>query len=240
MSETKFLPIDKSAFTLLISTFGGGNRGTILLIIIFGTSINFFDYLKFFSFVDLGNFIFLLLIIPLLTKMSYGSKIKNKISFFNSYLFILALFILAYFIIVNFFENSGMVIENCFLSTRGIRKSAFSIFVFTSIFIRMNINRKNISIIISDVVKFYVIRTLIFIPILFLFLIADSFQYSAILISLMVLLYMPPSSIFPSMFSQSSNTEKSLSYVNSFSALSNIVYLLILSVVLISKVLFFR
>ena len=71
-----------ASFQFVVATFGGGTRGTILVVILFGSLPIFDEILPAFIIYDLGNFLVLLLWVPLMMRRYLGvSPNTRKIPF---------------------------------------------------------------------------------------------------------------------------------------------------------------
>ncbi len=67
-----------AGFQFVVATFGGGTRGTILVVILFGSLPIFDEILPAFIIFDLGNFLVLLLCVPLLMRRSLGVSPRSR------------------------------------------------------------------------------------------------------------------------------------------------------------------
>lgn len=236
-SEKTFFTRRYDDLRLLASTFGGGNRGTALFILLFANSIHFNDYLKWFSLVDLGNFACLLLVVSAMLARQYGTPSTDKRGFFprlfDNYAVVAVSVVIVYFLLRQFWPFA----ESLLSETVHGRKFIFSLLVFLAITFRFEHGAlKNYF---ADMLAFCSAR-------LFTILVAGvavlPFLPNAlpICLSVIVLALMPPSSLLPSMIAQSSASKDTLSYVNGFTGAANVIYLCLIvlgAVVVLSQAL---
>ena len=121
-SQMKFFTPHYEELRFLASTYGGGNRGTVLLVLLFASSANsassdyFSDYLFYFSLVDLGNFLCLLILISMLLNKNYGmpeEKGRNLLSrLWDNYLVITVLMVAGYFALYYYWPAVESVLSN--------------------------------------------------------------------------------------------------------------------------------
>lgn len=222
LSERSFFTPHYDDLRFLVSTYGGGNRGTALFVLLFANSAHFNDYLKWFSLVDLGNFVCLLLIISLLLARHYGTprtKERSVLSrLFDNYAVITFFVVIAYFMA----RHSWPFIESLLSETVHARKFIFNFLVFLAITLRFEHGvLKNFF---ADILAFFFARAftaLCVIAILFPFMPGAI----SIFLSVVILVMMPPSSFLPSMIGQSNASKKTLGYVNGFTGAANVLYL---------------
>ncbi|MDH5181206.1 MAG: hypothetical protein OEZ39_02330 [Gammaproteobacteria bacterium] len=223
----QFLPPRIRDLRILTATYGGGNRGTALFVLLFAASAHYQDYLKWFAIVDLGNFICLLLIISWLIAKQYGTPaLDNKgllQRLLSNYAVTMVLLVGFYFILV----NTTSWFEAFLAETVEFRKVMFSFFVFMAIALRFEHGTlKNFFI---DLLAFFSARifTAVVTLLLLMLLSLTPFltNFLPIYLAVIILLLMPPSSFVPSMFGGSKADDKTLGYVNGFTAAVNVFYL---------------
>jgi len=236
-NNSVYAPKDTRSFKFLISTFGGGNRGTIFIIALFGATPNFPHYLKYFSLVDLGNFTFLLLLIPLLLKKEFKKGPRERPSLIKNYVFVALLGVLVFFLarkicLLIWGHDISIYLEK----TEGLRKKLFTFLLFSAITLRTRLDRRNLHFF-GDVFSFYSVR-LICIALVTATIIFTWFDSKIIPLSAIILLLMPPSSILPSMVAQTTADSKSITYINTMTMAFNIIYLGLLVVVIVARMAF--
>lgn len=207
-------------------TFGGGSRGTALLTLLLAGSIELPDYMKWFALVDLGNFFCLLLVIaPLInrtfsTPTSAGTR-DRIIEFLKSYLFITFGVCAAYLS----FRSDFPAIDEILSSSSHDRRLAFTMAVFWAITLRFK----------ADFTQtFYFDLFILFVARASCGIVTTFFLWwfsvpTPVLVGVILLLLMPPSSVLPSIVSKAGAPEDSKSYVSTFSGAFNIIYLFLVT-----------
>ena len=220
------------AIRYLVSTFGGGNRGTAFLILLFISRPDFSDYLKWFSFIDFGNFACLLLVIGPLIRKHFGVQAGSTSSLIKSlsqnYVAITIIVVVGYFI----FQSIFPVLDDWLFVSSSFRKFVFTSLVFFAITIKLmpkKINRE----LLPDIAIFIAIRLLVGLFFVSLAVIFKIFPDPA-LAAILVLFLMPPSSILPAMVNQSDASNDIKSYVGVFAGAANLLYVVLISLVMIS------
>jgi len=225
------------AIKFTLSTFGGGNRGTIFIIALFGNSPDFSDYVKYFSLVDLGNFAFLILVIPTLLKKEYGHIPAKSASFLGSYLAVTFMFVAGFFIVKKILLASiGFDISIGISKTLGFRKTVLTFLLFAAITLRFKIEHKLVTRFLGEVLFFYSIRGFCGALAAAILVFSGLDPTGRILVCVITLLLMPPSSILPSMVAQARAPETTIDYINRTTATFNIVFLVFLGVVIAVKI----
>jgi hypothetical protein len=227
LSERNFFTPHYYDLRFLTSTYGGGNRGTALFVLLFANSTYFNDYLKWFSLVDLGNFACLLLVITSLLARQYGAPLNDKRGLlsktFDNYAFVTILLVVLYFWLRHLWPST----ESLLSETVHFRKFIFSLLVFLAITLRFEHGAlKNFFV---DLLAFFSARLFTALCVIALVL---PFVPNAlpICLSVIILVLMPPSSFLPSMIGQLNASKDTLSYVNGFTGAVNVFYLCLIAV----------
>jgi predicted permease len=223
------------AIRFLVSTFGGGNRGTALLVLLYVSHPDFSDYLKWFSFIDFGNFACLLFVIGPLIRRYFGVQAESATSLLKSlsqnYVVITIIVVAGYFILQSIFP----VLDYWLTASLSYRKFAFTSLIFFSISMKLapnEINRR----LLPDIAIFGAIRLLIGLLFISLAMIFKYFPAPA-LAATFILFIMPPSSILPAMVNQSGASNDIKNYISVFAGASNLIYIALISLVMISSTL---
>ena len=231
--NTFFSVQNREHFKVIVSTFGGGNRGVILVLLIFGASAYLSETLKYFVILDLGNFLFLVAVIPKLIDADSKPESKEKKSIFLTYPFLI-IAIMIFFEILSY-ANPAIInsISEKLQTTALERKFLCTLFAFVALTLRSSFNneaKKNL-----DLIPFLIVRLFsVFIVLLFsAFLSAFEFFNKQIMVIVIILLILPPSSLLPSMFHDAEIGTQSRKYINNMTIILNIVYLFLLPVGLV-------
>lgn len=232
-SERKFFTPHYDDLRFLSSTYGGGNRGTALFVLLFANSSHFNDYLKWFALVDLGNFACLLLVISGLLARHYGAQPSVERSFFSklfdNYAFFTALIVSLYFVFNHYFP----ALESMLSETVHARSFIFSFLIFLAITLRFEF--RSLRNFFSDLLAFFSAR--IFTALCAMVLLSPFLpEVLPILLSVIILVMMPPSSFLPSMIGQSKASEKTLAYVNGFTGAANVLYLCLIAIGIVAAI----
>ena len=225
LSHKSFFTPHYDDLRFLASTFGGGNRGTALFVLLFANSNHFNDYLKWFILIDLGNFACLLLFISGLLVRQYGQPLNDNRHFlsklFDNYAIITIFVTFFYFVLWHYWPD----IETMLSETVHMRKFIFGFLVFLAITLRFEHGvLKNFFV---DLLGFLFAR--IFAAVCLIALLIPLLpELHPIYFGVIVLLMMPPSSLFPSMIGQSNAPKETLSYVNGFTGAANVLYLFLI------------
>lgn len=224
-SGKKYFTPNYDDLRFLASTYGGGNRGTALVILVFATSTHFNDYLKWFSLVDLGNFSCLLLIISALLSRQYGAPSSNSRGYLprilDNYAVVTALIVILYFLSQRYWPS----VDHLLSETAQYRKVIFSFLVFLAITLRFE--HGVLKHFFADLLAFFAARLfaalcvgalLLFLP-----------NALPVYLSVVILLLMPPSSLLPSMIGQVNAPGNTLKYVNGFTGAANVLYFLLIA-----------
>lgn len=221
LSERSFFTPHYEDLRFLVSTYGGGNRGTALFVLLFANSDSFNDYLKWFSLVDLGNFACLLLVIPALLSRRYGTSqtkdrgVLQRLS--DNYAVVTVFVVITYFVARHYWP----VIEFALSETVHERKFIFSFLVFVAITLRFEHGvLRNFFVDLLAFLSARAFTALCAAAILFPFLPGAIPIY----LSVVILVMMPPSSFLPSMIGQSNASKKTIGYVNGFTGAANVLY----------------
>ena len=221
-----YFPRYFSDLQFVASTFGGGSRGTAILVLLFASSSNFGEYMKWFALIDFGNFLCLLTVIKLLMKRHYGGPQSNGETWLNkllqNYAFIALLIAILYFVLRTYFPKIDSVLG----ATVNSRRLLFSTLVFWAITIQFNANAMKGFF--ADAVALLLGRVfaavVVILPLMFLFP-----NHSPLLIATAILLLMPPSSLVPAMVENAGASPKVSAYVSSFTGAANISYVLLVA-----------
>lgn len=215
-----------AAFRFLTSTFGGGNRGTIFLILLFGQTDSFPEYIKYFTALDFGNFLCLLLVVRFLIRKTFGTAPAAPRSLLGNYALAVLLIVASYFLL----ERIGLVehgqMRAWLSSNSGLRKTLLTVLLFCAIVLRIRISPSLMSRFWSDAIGFLIVRSVVIGVVVCAgkaFSLPQPFMLSAV-----VLLCMPPSSLMPSFLSDTVAQRSSIEYINTMTVAYNLIYLLVL------------
>lgn len=229
LSNQEFFTPHYNDLRFLVSTYGGGNRGIVLFILLFANSHQFDDYLKWYILVDLGNFACLLTIIYTLLIKQYGTANRDKYSFLSRFLdnygVVTAFIVILYFLMRHFWPS----IEYVLTETVTYRKFIFGALVFFAITLRFEYG--TLKSFFADLVAFLFARAFTAVcTISFLLLTPFASDAVPICYSVIILVFMPPSSFLPSMIGQSNASKQTLAYVNGFTGAVNMLYLVLIAI----------
>jgi hypothetical protein len=216
---------------LAASTFGGGSRGTALIVLLFAANAEFNDYLKWFALIDLGNFLCLLTAVSFLIRRQYGANKSKEKPFFkgllNNYAVIAFSITGLYFLLRHYFSSIDFYLSE----TVQFRKLLFSTLVFWAISMQFRVaNTKNLVVDASLMMFGRIASATLLIPIHFVFPLPKE-----LVVAIGILLLMPPSSMVPAMISDAGASSFTSSYVNSLIGATNLFYafLVMLGVILL-------
>jgi hypothetical protein len=206
------------------STFGGGSRGTALLVLLFSASIQFNDYLKWFALVDLGNFLCLLTALSVLIRRHYGDDKPNEKTgwkgFFKNYAVIAFSMSGIYFFARRYFPALDLVLSE----TVHYRKLMFSTLVFWAISMQFRVaNTKDLAVDASVMMVGRLAAAILLIPVHLVFPLPKELA-----VAIGILLLMPPSSIVPAMISDAGASSTTSAYVNSLIGGANLFYVFLI------------
>lgn len=216
-------PAHGPEIAFLAASFGGGNRGTALLVVLLAGAADFSDQLQWFALVDLGNFIFMLTLMPLLLARHYGARhagTQRLKAWLGSYLFAtVAVVAVCWMLNQRWSGFAGLL-----AATAGARKALFTLLVFTALGLRFRLgDRRALG---QGLVLFVAVRV---VAALALVPLAGLPAAQPLLLPLGILLLMPPSSILPSLIARTAVREEPLVYASSFAAAANLLYLVTLA-----------
>lgn len=230
-------PADGDSFPFIASTFGGGNRGTIFIIALFGSTSQFQDYLKYFTLVDLGNFTFLFLIVPALLKRQFSAKPAKGTSLLDNYVLVTILVVVGFFVVRSAVRAVGSYdIAEVLTRTLQFRKFLFTLLLFSAITLRIRIEHVLPKRFLGDAVSFYAVRSVCIALVCTVLLFSLPDPFGMVVVCATILLLMPPSSLLPSLVAQSHASDAAIGYVNAMTSVFNILYLLCLGAVVIARV----
>ncbi|MBK6974851.1 MAG: hypothetical protein IPH26_18625 [Sterolibacteriaceae bacterium] len=221
-SKRRFFTPHYDDLRFLASTYGGGNRGTVLFVLLFANSHNFSSYLQWFSLVDLGNFACLLLVISTLLARQYGippGKNYGVLSrVFDNYAVVTVFVVALYFSLRHFWPSIELLLSE----TIHARKFFFCVLVFLAITLRFEHGvLRNFF---PDLLAFFSAR--LFTGICATVLLSPFLPGALpITLSVAILTMMPPSSFLPSMIGQSNAPKETVGFFNGFTGAANILYL---------------
>lgn len=213
----------------LAASFGGGNRGTAMLLLAFAGAADFNAYLQAFVLVDLGNFLILLLVVPELLTRFLGERnsgmtttwwrVASRSYFATGFVLVLA----CYFVGAQW---NGW--DSWLGQTAGVRKTAFSVLVFFALGIRIQLQAPDaLRSLPRDLALFLVVRGVAAVAVLSGMWLLDMSVYA--ITATGVLFAMPPSSLLPVLATRAGVRPESLSYLAGFSAVCNLFYLFALA-----------
>jgi hypothetical protein len=209
----------------IVSTFGGGNRGMLFLLILFGASSSFEEYVKYFALLDLGNFIFLLVVIPALLNRAYKKKMAEREPFYRNYaivsLFIVSIFFIARELVLQLLDYDLFTL---IANTVDYRKPLLGVFIFCAITLRMVISKDLMKGFFFDIIGFFIVRFFAFLLIGSAVYFTNYPKYLTVVVG--ILLLMPPSSLYPGMLGQVTENKGPIQYTNTVSAAFNLFFLL--------------
>jgi hypothetical protein len=224
----KFRVAEYRELAFLTASFGGGNRGTAVLLVLFVGVADFNEYLKAFVLVDLGNFLFLLLVTPVLLSRKIGAPRKPVAS--TWWRTILKSYFLTGFLLVfacAFLSMQWKGWPAWMNDTAAARKSVFSGLVFFALGVRMQpVSRRAMKALPIALLLFTLLRVCAAMGIASTLWMINAPDH--LLVASLVLLAMPPSSLLPGLAATAGANPRSLSYMASFSGVCNLFYLLAL------------
>lgn len=204
---------EKKIIQILLSSFGGGNRGNLFVITAFGTQLSISsDIIKHFVILDLGNLINIITIGFLAIKLSTNSNnVKVKLHKLPleilktplTYIILIIIFQIPAFRNTEFvkaFSILSFIFDNKYFNL--LLNLSFSTLIFLSVFIRME-NASKILKNISDIIYTFIISRISAVLIIDTTLYFFNFP-KELIIATSVLALMPPSSLVWTKISQSS------------------------------------
>lgn len=231
VSLEKFRVTKYREIVFLTASFGGGNRGTAVLLVLFVGVADFNEYLKAFVLVDLGNFLFLLLVTPVLLSRTIGvprnpTRSTRWRSLLSSY-FVTGVLMVFACVFLSLQWNGWQAWMN---DTAAARKAVFSGLVFFALGVRMqSVSRRAMKALPVDLFLFSFLRACTATGIAFTLWMTNASVH--VLVASVVLLAMPPSSLLPGLAANAGVNPRSLSYMASFSGVCNLFYLLALGLI---------
>lgn len=225
-SNTTTSRVHEIAF--LAASFGGGNRGTALLLLVFAGTANFNDYLHAFVLVDLGNFLVLLTVVPMLLPRFLGTARDGATQTWGhlasrSYFATGVLLVAACYLVAAQWAGWGLWLAD----TAAARKAMFSVLVFFALGVR--IPRHATGALLSrpqDLVVFAVIRVIAAAGVLSTLWLLQVSIY--VITATGILFMMPPSSLLPVLATRAGVRPESLSFLAAFSVVCNLLFLVAL------------
>ncbi|MEW5726625.1 MAG: hypothetical protein AB1918_02255 [Pseudomonadota bacterium] len=220
-------PRRPTEWRFLVSTFGGGNRGTAALYVGFGGVAHFNEILTWFALIDLGNFACLLMVFPVLLGRAYAgegdsSRARKSLKIADNYALWMVGIVAALFLLSSFVPQS----EVWLAESVAARKFIFSMLLFAAIALRFE--QKALSGFHADLIATLSTRAVallaVAVPVWLLF---DQGRLAAVAAG--ILLLMPPSSVLPAMVAQTRARPEAVGYSSSFAAVANVLYLPILA-----------
>ncbi len=210
---------------LMSATFGGGSRGSIIILLLTAASGQMYEYLKWFVFVDLGSFVALLTVLTAWINRAYQGDSPASITtgrwrqLLNNYAVITLLLVGVYFALHARVPQLAYVLS----VTQAERKWLFSFLAFFALSLRFQwVRWFSLA---YDMFGLWLVRLLAVLLIMALGVWWAGLAHPVWLV-FWVLAAMPPSSLLPAMVAQAGATPQRLGYVNAFSGMMNAVYLL--------------
>jgi hypothetical protein len=225
LARAKHTHFDEFRFS--VSTFGGGNRGTALVLLLFAGSENLSSYLKWYALVDLGNFACLLSVMALLLHKRYGYvQVPNSFCaktklVLNNYAVITILVVLLLVAVNAAWPDFQARLERY----SGERKAVFTMLIFLALTLNFNLSGSARTFAI-DIVTLVAVRGAV-IAIVLLALASFFPKAIPIAVAAVILLLVPPSSMLPGMMDSSNCGPRCKAYVTAFCVLANIPYYLL-------------
>lgn len=228
-------------FRLAVSTYGGGNRGTLVCFIFLSQLPDFSKYLLAFALLDLGHTIYMVFLLPFVVRHHYQARpardggFKSQLmSVLSSYAFIVALWTLIYVSATSLHlvphERITLVLDD----TEAIRKVLFSTLLFASLFLKAKGVELRLSTTIRDLLGAATLRVLAGIGCL---LASWLLGRPEIMIAVLILISMPPSSMLPSVVDQVAGVATSESGLDAVVVRFNVAFMTIIIVVVLAKAL---
>lgn len=219
------------ALGFLSSSFGGGNRGSAMLALLFVSSPLFGEYLKWFILVDLGNFLALLFVVAPMIQNKFGAPEvaggRWRALTENYVLVTLAVLAICYCL-----RMAVPDLQVWLEQSSGWRKFIFSFLVFFAIAAKLaprTINRAML----SDLAWFGATRLVGAVLLIPLAMLSGVPSYA--LVAMGILFLMPPSSILPAMVSRSTAPADSKDFVNAFAGGVNLLYIVAIALAALAK-----
>lgn len=228
-------------FRLAVSTYGGGNRGTLVCFILLSQLPDFSKYLLAFALLDLGHTVYMVFLLPFVVRHHYqarptrGRGFKSQLlSVLSSYAFIVVLWTLIYVSATSFHlvrhERIALVLDE----TETIRKVLFSTLLFASLFLKAKGVELRLSTAIRDLLGAATLRALAGIG---CFLASWLLGRPEIMIAVLILILMPPSSMLPSVVDQVAGVTTSESGLDAIVVRFNVVFMAIITTVVLAATL---
>lgn len=244
-------------FPPFASTFGGGNRGTLLLIILTTLiSVDVQEYLPTFYMLDLGNFLVLVMIMPRILSMKVSrlgivgsaSRGASQTRFLVETIgfgvpIVVGLILLLMPVL---FDTTVVqeVVSNVLSLARDEIRIIFIFLVYTSILLRARLNDISVSTqfsylgywVMSRLLSLLLVGSIIYMFIGMPFTIENVLniiQSNPLMFAVTLLLVLPPSSIFPGLLANSSEPTQMTNDIDAMSIVFLVLYLIALFVLLI-------
>ncbi len=221
---------------LASSTFGAGNRGMLMIMVLFGGVPDALTYMANFSFLDVGHAIFIIGLIPLILTILFGrfspSPSTRGMRWLDNYLVVTLIWIAGVLVIIRLAIVEMETMRDWLHASHEWRKNLFTLLLFVSIFIktRLTIDVTTLLRIGGVFVGLRALLLLLFIPAVYSIGSSDAF-----VIALVVYILAPPASILPAMVAKSAASRGVVEGVVEQTVLLNIVFVFILLSIVLAK-----
>ncbi len=220
---------------LMSATFGGGSRGSVIILLLAAQSGMMYEYLKWFVFVDLGSFLALLTVLSAWVRQKYRinapvshSGLRRLRQFLSNYAVITLLIVGVYFAT----KDRLPVLAQILQGTQTERKWLFSLLAFFALSLRFQAVKW--SELLYDVLGLFAVRLLAVLLVWSVGVWWIGLSHPVWLV-FVILAAMPPSSLVPALVAQAGADAPRLRYVNAFSGVMNGVYFLWVGLAIIAS-----
>lgn len=219
----KYFPLDA---VLTVSTYGAGNRGMLMIVVLFGATTESISYVTNFSLLDLGHAVFIIGTVPFILRLIFGAKEQKADSFSflslsDNYIVVTFVWIVLVYAAVRSGFTDSIEINQYLESSASPRKFLFTALLFTSIFLKTSLS-VNKALFFESIRSFVLIRlTLV---VLFVPLVHYGIRNNALSIALLVFLFAPTASMMPILVARSSAPVAVIDGVAERTAILNIVF----------------
>lgn len=222
---------------LASSTFGAGNRGMLMIMVLFGNEHDATNYVTNFSFLDVGHAIFIIGLIPLILPFMFGRSTTSTTAWhparwIDNYLLITLAWVGTIFALIELSIVDVQTMRDWLNISQEWRKNIFTFMLFVSIFIKTRLTT-DLGSLLRLGVTFAALRAFL----LALFLpITQFFSNNASLATvLIVYILSPPASILPAMVAKSAASRGIIEGVAEKTVVLNIVFVIALLTIVFGK-----
>lgn len=219
----KYFPLDA---VLTFSTYGAGNRGMLMIVVLFGATTQSISYVTNFSLLDLGHAVFIIGTVPLILRFMFGAQEQKTGSFSlmslsDNYIVVTFVWIVLVYVAVHSGFTDSNEINQHLESSASSRKFLFITLLFTSIFLKTSLSVNKV-LFFESIRSFFLIRLAVaglFVPIVHFWI-----KNNSLSIALLVFLFAPPASMMPILVARSAAPISVIEGVAERTAILNIVF----------------